>query len=111
MYMTPQTSLRKLQSIDHLPDYSILTTMDIESLYTNIPHWDGLQATINIIPANTTTNLASKLYVFVLTNNYFRFDEIVNLQISEVISPCGSHERSFWRFQLRLQEYRGMWGK
>ncbi|CAM4669770.1 unnamed protein product [Caretta caretta] len=51
--------LRKLQSIGDLPDNTILATMDVEALYTNIPHKDGLQAVKNTIPDNVTTNLIS----------------------------------------------------
>ncbi|KAJ7315893.1 hypothetical protein JRQ81_002055, partial [Phrynocephalus forsythii] len=41
--------LRKLKSTQNLPDNIILATMDVEALYTNIPHKDGLQAIINSI--------------------------------------------------------------
>ncbi|CAM5115567.1 unnamed protein product [Eretmochelys imbricata] len=74
--------LRKLQSIGDLPDNTILATMDVEALYTNIPHKDGLQAVRNTIPDNVTANLVAELCDFVLTHNYFTFGDNVYLQIS-----------------------------
>ncbi|CAM5130490.1 unnamed protein product [Natator depressus] len=74
--------LRKLQSIADLPDNTILATMDVEALYTNIPHKDGLQAIKNTIPDNVTANLVAELCDFVLTHNYFTFGDNVYLQIS-----------------------------
>ncbi|CAM4659574.1 unnamed protein product [Lepidochelys olivacea] len=74
--------LRKLQSIGDLPDNTILATMDVEALYTNIPHKDGLQAVKNTIPDNVTANLVAELCDFVLTHNYFTFGDNVYLQIS-----------------------------
>ncbi|XP_074828142.1 uncharacterized protein LOC141998984 [Natator depressus] len=76
------TILRKLQSIGYLPDNTILATMDVEALYTNIPHKDGLQAVKNTIPDNVTANLVAELCDFVLTHNYFTFGDNVYLQIS-----------------------------
>ncbi|XP_074822342.1 uncharacterized protein LOC141995220 [Natator depressus] len=74
--------LRKLQSISDLPENTILATMDIEALYTNIPHKDGLQAVRNIIPDNVTAKLVTELCDFVFTHNYFTFGDNVYLQIS-----------------------------
>ncbi|CAM5157467.1 unnamed protein product [Eretmochelys imbricata] len=74
--------LRKLESIGDLPDNTILATMDVEALYTNIPHKDGLQAVRNTIPDNVTANLVAELCDFVLTHNYFTFGDNVYLQIS-----------------------------
>ncbi|CAM2115114.1 unnamed protein product [Caretta caretta] len=56
--------------------------MDVEALYTNIPHKDGLQAVRNSIPDNVTANLVAELCDFVLTHNYFTFGDNVYLQIS-----------------------------
>nr|XP_048674335.1 zinc finger protein 708-like isoform X5 [Caretta caretta]XP_048674339.1 zinc finger protein 708-like isoform X5 [Caretta caretta] len=56
--------------------------MDVEALYTNIPHKDGQQAVRNTIPDNVTANLVAELCGFVLTHNYFTFGDNVYLQIS-----------------------------
>ena len=36
--------LNKLNNIGQLPDEVLLTTLDVSSLYTNIPHKDGIQS-------------------------------------------------------------------
>ncbi|XP_074800310.1 uncharacterized protein LOC141982282 [Natator depressus] len=74
--------LRKLQFIGDLPENTILATMYVEALYTNIPHKDGLQAIRNSIPDNVTANLVAELCDFVLTHNYFTFGDNVYLQIN-----------------------------
>ncbi|XP_074804365.1 uncharacterized protein LOC141984839 [Natator depressus] len=74
--------LRKLQSIGDLPENTILATMDLEALYTNIPHKDGPQAVGNSIPNNVTANLVAELCDFVLTHNYFTIGDNVYLQVS-----------------------------
>ena len=74
--------LRKIQSINNLPDDTILATMDVEALYTNIPHVDGLQAIRNIILDKTTAHLATELCHFVLTHNYFEFGDNLYLQVN-----------------------------
>lgn len=74
--------LRKIQSLNNLPNNTILATMDVESLYTNIPHNDGLQAIRNTISDKTTADFATKLCQFVLTHNNFKFGDDLFLQIS-----------------------------
>ncbi|RAX24788.1 hypothetical protein DQ401_19425, partial [Morganella morganii] len=56
--------------------------MDVEALYTNIPHKDGLQAIRNCIPNNVKSNLLADLCDFVLTPNNFTFADNVYLQVS-----------------------------
>uniref|UniRef100_A0A8C3H6A6 Reverse transcriptase domain-containing protein n=1 Tax=Chrysemys picta bellii TaxID=8478 RepID=A0A8C3H6A6_CHRPI len=73
--------LRKLQSISDLPENTILAIMDVEALYTNIPHKNGLQAIRNSIPNNVTANLVAELCDFVLTHNYFTFGDNIYLQV------------------------------
>ena len=74
--------LRRLQTIDNLPDNTILATMDVVSLYMNIPHADGLQAIMNIIPHSNISTTTCKLAKFVLTRNYFMFGDKLYLQTS-----------------------------
>ena len=72
--------LRKIEQINQqikLPPNAILVTWDVKSLYTNIPHEDGLDSlklTLekNQIPKNNTETILefSKL---VLNNNHFKF--------------------------------------
>ncbi|XP_067413152.1 uncharacterized protein [Emydura macquarii macquarii] len=81
--------LRKLQSIGDLPENTILATMDVEALYTNIPHKDGLQAIRNIFPDDDMEHLVAELCDFVLTHNYFRFGGNLYLQVSG--TAMGTH--------------------
>ncbi|XP_065272107.1 zinc finger protein 34-like [Emys orbicularis] len=55
--------LRKLQYTGDLPENTILATMDVEALYTNITHEDGLQAVRNSIPDEATAYLSPILYL------------------------------------------------
>lgn len=41
--------LRKIQFVNRLPGNTILATIDVESLYANTPHKDGLQGIGNTI--------------------------------------------------------------
>ncbi|XP_074853017.1 uncharacterized protein LOC142014404 [Carettochelys insculpta] len=75
--------LRKLQYIDDLPENTILATMDVEDLYTNIPHKDGINAVRNSIPDDAIAHLMAELCNFILTHNYFRFGDDIYLQISD----------------------------
>ncbi len=73
--------LRKIDEIKHLPDNTFLVTLDVESLYTNIPNDYGIEAakiTLNdtrtfpgIKPTNTSLLTLLKL---VLTKNNFKFN-------------------------------------
>uniref|UniRef100_A0A8C3F2N4 Reverse transcriptase domain-containing protein n=1 Tax=Chrysemys picta bellii TaxID=8478 RepID=A0A8C3F2N4_CHRPI len=74
--------LRKLQCIGDLPENTILATMDVAALYTNIPHKDGLQAVRNSIPDEAMAHLVAELCDFVLTHNHFRFGDNLYLQVS-----------------------------
>ncbi|KAJ7341595.1 hypothetical protein JRQ81_005891 [Phrynocephalus forsythii] len=56
--------------------------MDVEAVYTNIPHKDGLQVFTNTIQNKEESNIISALCDFVLTHNYFSFDNKNYLQIN-----------------------------
>ncbi|CAJ0967446.1 unnamed protein product [Ranitomeya imitator] len=73
--------LNKLSAIGLLPEGTILATMDVESLYSNIRHQDGLNA-CKFFLENTGTDADSvvKLIKFILTHNYFEFDNKIYLQ-------------------------------
>ena len=65
-----------------LPHNIILVSIDIKSLYTNIPHTEGIEACINyiekyrnLLPKFTPNKTILKtLFTFVLDNNYFDFE-------------------------------------
>ncbi len=74
--------LRKLKSIDNIPAITILATMDVTSLYTNITHADGLQTICNATLDETVSRGTCQLTNFVLTHNYFKFEADLHLQTS-----------------------------
>ncbi|CAJ0945054.1 unnamed protein product [Ranitomeya imitator] len=73
--------LNKLSAKGPLPEGTILVTMDVESLYSNISHQDGLNA-CKFFLENTGTDADSvlKLIKLILTHNYFEFDNKIYLQ-------------------------------
>jgi len=80
--------MRKLGNLGKLPPNCILVTMDVTSLYTNIPNDEGLRATMKLLtlyrpqpdvrPSNV--NLV-KLLEMVLKKNNFQFNGDHYLQI------------------------------
>ena len=42
--------IRKLRTIDKVPKGSLLVSLDVRALYTNIPHSEGLKAVKNEWP-------------------------------------------------------------
>lgn len=70
--------LRILNALGRLPENAVLFTLDVTSLYTNIPHTEGLDS--NKIYLNKRTSQAIptpfliKLMDFVLKNNNFSFN-------------------------------------
>ncbi|KAJ7344550.1 hypothetical protein JRQ81_000500 [Phrynocephalus forsythii] len=77
--------LRILQATQNLPYNTILATMDVEALYTNIPHKDGLQAITNAIQNKEESNIITTLCDFGLTNSYFSFANKNYLQINGTV--------------------------
>ena len=79
--------LCKLNNITHLvtPD-SLLVTMDVNSLYTNIPPSDGVEACRSFLTMNaidqTLINDIPTLVDFILKHNLFVFDDEQYLQIN-----------------------------
>ena len=79
--------LCKLNDITHLvtPD-SFLVTMDVNSLYTNIPHSDGVEACRSFLTISTTDqtliNDIPTLVDFILNHNLLVFDNKQYLQIN-----------------------------
>ena len=76
--------LRTLNTIDTLPNDALLVTMDVTSLYTNIPHNKGILACKNFIEKHTSdldfANDMATLIEFILKNNYFSFNNNFYLQ-------------------------------
>jgi hypothetical protein len=77
--------LSKLETIKQLPENSILVTMDVASLYTNIDHEEGAQACFEKLKRRKnkkiSPNLLKKLISLVLKSNVFRFNNTLYKQI------------------------------
>ena len=83
--------LRQTLSLPPLPPNAILVTMDVKSLYTNIPHFEGTQTVIEHIKEHgrTTphfdnslnTQIVHTFLTLILTTNMFQFLDKYYLQI------------------------------
>ena len=73
--------------LEEMPKNIILATLDVKSLYTNIPHQEGIQyyleAIENHYKPKTPLPLKhiDKMLKFILENNYFTFDDKFYLQV------------------------------
>ena len=80
--------LRKLENLQGIPPNSYLVTIDVNSLYTSIPHRDGIHAVKNSLENMTTkqpyTWILLRLHVLhlVLSKTSFRFNDEFYEQIS-----------------------------
>ena len=71
--------LRKLLNVPYVPKEAFLVTLDVTSLYSNIPQNDGIKAYehfLNSKPSNSDISTASvcDLISTVLTKNHFQFN-------------------------------------
>ena len=86
--------LNKLGTIEDLSESDFLCTMDVTSLYTNVPHKEGLEALTHFLNQRQIltppTNFLVELSQMVLNKNYFKFENAYYLQCQGVSmgSPC-----------------------
>ncbi|XP_060073403.1 uncharacterized protein LOC132553191 [Ylistrum balloti] len=77
--------LRKIKELGPIPPGSLLCTADVSSLYTSIPHQDGIRAAKIALDNRTnptpSTWIILRMIAIILTNNCFRFDREFFLQI------------------------------
>ena len=79
--------LNKLEQLGQLADNAILVTLDVSSLYTNIPHNEGIPACRHYLDTRTRSNSTvptetlCDLLRIILTMNNFEFDDKHYLQI------------------------------
>ena len=69
--------VRKINGIGKVPEGSILVTMDVRALYTNIPNEEGIRSVKSVLNKNGKTSLAEVLAKFlqlILTCNNFVFN-------------------------------------
>ncbi len=72
--------LHKLEEVKHqIPDSAILVTLDVSSLYTNIPHNEGMSACVSALRANRQSRPSvreiKELISHILTKNNFSFTD------------------------------------
>ena len=79
--------LRKIKEIaDDIPCNSFLVTFDVKSLYTNIPHDEGINVCISVLQAFYGSDLPlsvkhlRQILHFILQRNYFQFIDNFYLQ-------------------------------
>ena len=76
--------LRKLNTTKEINPRSILVTLDVKSLYTNIPNEEGISAVKNAIARSTDSKISSKVITtflwLILTLSNFVFNGINYLQ-------------------------------
>ncbi len=88
-YIQDSSHLIRLLENTNIPTNSTLVTIDVKSLYLNIPHKDGIQAVLNRLyhqnplseevplPPNTMADLLG----IVLKQNFFQFSDFVYHQV------------------------------
>ena len=78
--------INKLASLKSIPPGVLLVTMDVTSLYANIPHVDGVDACYKFLNEHRVTDISTdvlcSLISFILTHNNFVFDDHSYLQTS-----------------------------
>ena len=78
--------LRRIFSLnDKLPDNTILLTIDVKSLCTNIPNDEGIKASMEVLEKHNTQNYGDinvirQTLKLILNNNYFEFNGKYYLQ-------------------------------
>ena len=77
--------LNKLANLATLPNNAILVTLDVSSLYTNIPHNEGIDACRRFLDTRTDKHIPTEtlcdLLRIILTMNNFTFNQHHYLQI------------------------------
>ena len=77
--------LNKLEEIHQLPKGAFLVTMDVKSLYTNIPHREGITAVAQTLEKDDTNSISTRVILkflsLILNLNNFTFNDHNILQI------------------------------
>ena len=109
--------LYKLSQIGEIPENSLLVTIDITSLYTNIPHADGIKAARKALNSrrdkSIPTDVIIKMIEIILTKNAFHFNGKTFIQklgttmgskmsVNYSILTIDDIETSFLETQVRL---------
>ena len=87
----------KLSRFNNLPDNTILVTLDVTALYSNIPHNDGIGVCKKHVDRRALSTTSSEdicqLIKFILENNVFSFNDKYFLQVCGTamgtrMAPC-----------------------
>ncbi|CAN7947414.1 unnamed protein product, partial [Ixodes hexagonus] len=85
-YIKDTTHFLQIISQLDVPQNALMVTLDVSSLYTNIPHAEGIQATITAYNRKrdklVDPETLSKLLDLILNFNHFEFDDNHYLQIN-----------------------------
>lgn len=93
-YLKDSTEFLKLIEITKLPPNCVLASIDISSLYTNIPHNNGKQSVLYCLqnnpdnytrPEQPIPEVLTKLIGIVLKNKLFEFNNSYYLQIQGIV--------------------------
>jgi hypothetical protein len=80
-----QHFIQRINEIEPLPEGAIIATLDVTSLYTNIPNYDGImyvcQALSKDPDPHVNCHYLLRLLGKVLTRNYFTFNGKLYLQV------------------------------
>lgn len=83
----------KVKSLTNLPSDALLVTLDVSSLYTNIPHQEGIASCIEALNTRETqlppTGDLAELISAILKKNAFVFGDQHCLQVHGSLSECG----------------------
>ena len=102
--------LNKLEKINRVPEGALLVTMDVTSLYTNIPHNEGINATTLACEENdsieTSTRVITKFLSLVLNLNNFTFNDEHILQIKgcSIKSKCSCSYANLFMGKIRERQ-------
>ena len=81
--------LNKLSRFNNLPDDTILVTLDVAALYSNIPHNDGIVACKKNLDGRALPTTSSEdicqLIKFILENNVLSFSDEYFLQVCDTV--------------------------
>ena len=79
--------LKKMKSINSIPEDNTLVTANIVGLYPSIPHTAGLAALRDALDNREVKKIPTedlvKIEEFVLKNNYFEFNRSINNNFPE----------------------------
>ncbi len=104
--------IKKVEAIGKLLNKTLLVTLDVKSLYTNIPQWEGLGVIQRLLnnkrPGNVlpTNQYIIRLLHLVLTLNHFKFNDTYWTQLSGV--AMGSKSSPMFA-NLFMEDWESKW--